>query len=595
MGVSKFWARSGRQRDKVNVVEDNNTSSTDLSIIRDGGLAYTVERAENGSKPSWQEANGAPVESRSPLGYHVGWLTVIFLNVNPKTKLTNLSGYLAGSILNSTGSVGLALIYWFIGFLMACSGVCVFLELASYFPNRSGSEVVYLEQAYPRPKHFFPVAFAVQTVILSFSSSNAVVLSRYVWRIAGRTPTDWEMKGVALAAYTLAVILVIAHNKYSFWLTNVFGGIKIITLIFISITGFVVLGGGASRVRDSRVNFRNSFEGTTNNGNDLANALVNIVFSYTGYQNAFSVVNEIKNPIPTLKRHVTISVGPVAVLYMLCNIAYFAAVPKQEFSESREIAAAVFFTAVFGPGAAEQVLNVLVLLSAFGNLLATLIGQSRMIREIGRQGVLPFTSFWVSTKPFGTPLGPYLLKWAMTFIMIVAPPAGDAFTFVVSLKTYPEGLFYLAMAIGVYLIRYRHKRAGRQRPEFRTWDPVLIFFILIQVYIIAMPWWPPAGGPYAGDVSFWYATYCVVGIAVIVLCAIYYVFWMSLLPRWRGYRIRTEVLAVDDNGANTHRLVQVPLRELAAWDRDHDDAGRLRRRHAVDSDATSQGGTQDAK
>lgn len=57
---------------------------------------------------------------------------------------------------------------------MAASGFSVYLELASYFPNRSGSEVVYLEQAYPRPKHFFPVTFAVQSVILSFSSSNAV-------------------------------------------------------------------------------------------------------------------------------------------------------------------------------------------------------------------------------------------------------------------------------------------------------------------------------------------------------------------------------------------------------------------------------------
>lgn len=59
------------------------------------------------------------------------------------------------------------------------------------------------------------------------------------------------MKGVAIAAYSLAVIrelnenstdalqartltsdpVVIAHNKYSLWLTNVFGGLKIITLI----------------------------------------------------------------------------------------------------------------------------------------------------------------------------------------------------------------------------------------------------------------------------------------------------------------------------------------------------------------------------
>lgn len=112
----------------------------------------------------------------------------------------------AGTILNRTGSVGLALIYWVIGFLFAVAGIGVYLEFVSYYPSRSGSEVVWLEQSYPRPKHFFPVAYAVQSVLLSFSSSNAIVLSRYLWRIVGRDPTDWEMKGVAIAGYTLAVI-----------------------------------------------------------------------------------------------------------------------------------------------------------------------------------------------------------------------------------------------------------------------------------------------------------------------------------------------------------------------------------------------------
>lgn len=78
------------------------------------------------------------------------------------------------SVLSGTGSVGLAMIYWVIGSLIAASSLSVYLEYASYFPNRSGSEVVYLEQAYPRPKYLFPTAFAFQTVILSFSSSNAI-------------------------------------------------------------------------------------------------------------------------------------------------------------------------------------------------------------------------------------------------------------------------------------------------------------------------------------------------------------------------------------------------------------------------------------
>lgn len=304
------------------------------------------------------------------------------------------------------------------------------------------------------------------------------------------------------------------HNKYSLWAVNILGALKIITLVFISITGLVVLGGNVSRVPHPTANFQNSFEGTTTNGNDLATALVSIIFSYTGYSNAFNVVNEIKNPIRSIKRHGLISVLVVALLYILCNIAYFSAVDKEIFSESKEIAASVFFVAVFGKGRAETALNVLVLLSAYGNLLAVLVGQSRMIREIGRQGVLPFTKFWVTTKPFGTPMGPYLLKWAMTVVMIIAPPAGDAFQFVISLKTYPEGMFNLAMAIGVYVIRRRRARNNIPKSEFRVWDVLLVFFNLIQVYVLVMPWWPPKGGPYAGSVSFWYATYCVVGIAV---------------------------------------------------------------------------------
>lgn len=64
--------------------------------------------------------------------------------------------------------------YWVIGLLISLAGISVYLEFASYFPSRSGAEVVYLEQAYAKPKYFFPIAFAVQTVILSFVSSNVI-------------------------------------------------------------------------------------------------------------------------------------------------------------------------------------------------------------------------------------------------------------------------------------------------------------------------------------------------------------------------------------------------------------------------------------
>lgn len=204
----------------------------------------------------------------------------------------------------------------------------------------------------------------------------------------------------------------------------------------------------------------------------------------------------------------------VAILYILVNIAFFAAVPKADLKEAKQVAAALFFQAVFGQGGAARGLNFLIALSAFGNLISVLIGHSRLIRECGRQGVIPFPRFWSSTKPFGTPLGPYVLKWGMTVLMILAPPAGDAFNFVVDLASYPDAFFKFLMAVGLFVLRYRRSRIGITRAEYKAWDAAVAFYILINLYMIVMPWYPPAGGVYAGDVSFWYATYVVTGIAM---------------------------------------------------------------------------------
>jgi hypothetical protein len=59
-------------------------------------------------------------------------------------------------------------------------------------------------------------------------------------------------------------------------------------------------------------------------------------------------------------------------------------VPKQDIAKANQIAASLFFTAVFGSSNAVKGLNFLIALSSFGNLLAVLLGTSRLIRECGR-------------------------------------------------------------------------------------------------------------------------------------------------------------------------------------------------------------------
>lgn len=53
----------------------------DGGTVSDGSLQYTVEKGGNDSPPAYQEATGAPVEVNSPLGYSVGPLSIIMLNI----------------------------------------------------------------------------------------------------------------------------------------------------------------------------------------------------------------------------------------------------------------------------------------------------------------------------------------------------------------------------------------------------------------------------------------------------------------------------------------------------------------------------------
>ncbi|KAF4936127.1 High-affinity methionine permease [Colletotrichum fructicola] len=528
--------------------------------ISNGSAQYIGEKGGNDAPPTYQDASGAPVENNSPLGYSVGPVTITLLNI---TMMIGAGVYSTpASILAGTGSVGLCM----------ASGA-VYLEFTAYFPSRSGSEVVFLEQAYPRPMWLFPTTFAVQSVILSFGSANATVMANYLIAISGHEGTDWQIKGTALACYTLATLTLVFNTKYAYWFSNGVGIVKICTLLFVIITGFVVLG-GHTEVQDPTANFKDAWSGSSSaTAYGMTTALYRIIFSYGGYNNAFNVANEVKNPVRSLKIYATAALTTVYVLYMFANVAFFAAVPREDLENSGLTVASLFFTAVFGNSGAVRGLNFLIALASFGNMIAVIIGLSRRIRECGRQGVLPWTRFWVSTKPFGTPLGPYAVIWFLTALMILAVPAGDAFTFVNDLGVFPQAAFNLAMAVGIYVVRWRRSKLNLPEPEFKAWHVVIIFNICIQLYLLIMPWYPPAGGQYAGDVSFWYATYAVTGVGILLACAAYYWFWAFLIPKWKGYKLRQELISFED-GAQSNQLRKVPYADVAEWDATHDAAGR---------------------
>lgn len=78
------------------------------------------------------------------------------------------------SILGSVGSVGASLMLWVFGFFLSACGLFIWLEYGTMIP-RSGGEKVYLEAIYKRPRYLATTVFAVNAILLVFSSANNIV------------------------------------------------------------------------------------------------------------------------------------------------------------------------------------------------------------------------------------------------------------------------------------------------------------------------------------------------------------------------------------------------------------------------------------
>ncbi|KAF9450912.1 amino acid transporter [Macrolepiota fuliginosa MF-IS2] len=495
---------------------------------------------------------GAPVENTDPLGRHVTLFAAIMLDVGQITGSGIFS--VPGTILNSVGSIGVSLLYWIIAPLFAFSGLSLYSELASMFPKRSGAEVVYLEQAYPKPKYFVSTTFAITTILMSFSAANAVVFAQY-WLTALDLPiTSASQTHTAIGVSLVSLSLVAISTKWSLQAVKFLSSFKIISLAFVVLTGLAVLL-GLTNIKDPYANFRHPFEGTSLSVNAFALTLVKANHSFIGWQNAFNVLGEIKSrdPARTARKAGRIALGLTAFLFFFINVSYIAAVPKEEIKNSGQLVAALFFQHVYGYRWGVKILSYLVALNCFGNLVAVTISHARLIREVARQGLLPFPGLFSSTKPFGTPLGPVILKGAISIFVILLVPAKDAFNFVLDLASYPSYLFQCIMIAGIWLLRKRRKLAGIAPSPLQAKRSSVLLYLSLCLVMVVMPWVPPKSGH--GDVSFWYATYCVAAIFVLLTTALYYWIWIILLPRLGGYEI-VEILEGSEDGSRNKRLVR---------------------------------------
>ncbi|KAH6677304.1 amino acid transporter-like protein [Halenospora varia] len=453
------------------------------------------------------------------------------------------------TIVELSGSVGLSLFIWVIGMIIAGTGMMTYLEFGTGIP-RNGGEKNYLEYVYRKPKFLITAMYAGYVVLLGWAGSNSVIFGEYILNAANVEVDRWNQRGVGLACITSAFLIHGLALKWGLRLQNLLGTIKLFILLLIIVSGFVALGGHLKVEKPN--NFSNAFEGTTGSAYGIVTALYNVIWSYIGYSNANYALSETKNPVQTLKRAAPAALILVSILYMLTNIAYFAAVPKAEIISSGRIVAATFFRNMFGVRA-ERALSVFVALSAYGNVLSVIFSQGRLVQEVAREGILPFSRLWASNKPLNAPFMGLFEHWLVSVIIMLAPPPGDAYNFILNVISYPLSVinvFVSAGLIHLYLHPFSiHRSPQTWSPPVRATLPVVGFFLLSNIYLVIAPFVPPSDGQNVYE-SLPYYLHCVVGIGILLAGAVYWLFWAKLLPRLGGYELVRENKVGSDGWSN---------------------------------------------
>ncbi|KAI3181737.1 hypothetical protein DTO046C5_1158 [Penicillium roqueforti] len=440
------------------------------------------------------------------------------------------------TILALTGSVGLSLFMWVIGTVIALAGTAVYLEWGTAIP-RNGGEKNYLEYVYTKPKFLATAMFAAYAVLLGWAASNSVVFGQYILNAAEVEVGRWNQRGVGMACLTAAFLIHSVALKWGIRLQNALGVIKLIVVVFIIVSGWAALGGHTKA--ETPHNFKNAFEGTKGSGYGIVMSLYNVIWSFIGYSNANYALSETKNPTRTLKIAAPVAIISVGILYI--------------------IVAAVFFRNMFGKQA-ERAMSVLVALSAFGNVLSVIFSQGRIVQELGREGVLPFSKIWASNWPFHSPAAGLLEHYIVSVIIMLAPPPGDAYNFLLNLISYPLSIVNFFVAAGlVHIYLTKEKNYPNWKPGIRATLPVTIFFMLSNLYLAVAPYVPPSDGQNVYE-QLPYYLHCVVALALFAAGAIYYVVWAVLLPRIGKYVLVKESV-VDADGWSRSVFTRLPQAE----------------------------------
>jgi APA family basic amino acid/polyamine antiporter len=354
---------------------------------------------------------------------------------------------------------------WLAGGALAFAGAMAYAELSALRP-RAGGEYVYLREAYGPLAAFLTGWTSFVAGFTGAIAASAVALAGYLGRFvpaaADATPIFTvplpllplivsPKSIVALATIAILSFIHIRGLGPGRIVQNVLAGLKASALVAIIALGFTIGTGSTAGIA--------SGAGVPVSGMLLA--LVPIMFTYSGWNAAVYVAEEVRDPGRNVPLALGLGTAAVIVIYVALNALYLYVLPVAELAAlpgGRLLD--VVGERLFGAGAADAI-AIFTIVSLSASISAMTLAGPRVYYAMAKDGLFLPAAARVHPK-YRTPAAAIVAQGLWSSILVLCGTLSQ----LVSYTGFAVVLFAAVAVTCVFVLRRRDPGAAR---PFRAW------------------------------------------------------------------------------------------------------------------------------
>ncbi|KAL2820553.1 amino acid permease-domain-containing protein [Aspergillus cavernicola] len=459
-------------------------------------------------------------------------------------------------VAHLTGNKVAALFLWVFGGLYSFCSIYIYLEYGLAWPY-NGGEFIYISKIFPVPPLLFACSFAWAFIAFATSTTNSITFAHYINPNKAEDPDVWFTK-------FFACVIVVAVSALHYRFVNIgIAANNLLAVFKVSFLAILIVGGIVESFRQG-----GSLPGLgdyptqhgTSSVTNYALAILQVLYSYQGWENANYVTSEIRGEGVEKKRILKAgglaAITIVVTLYISFNLVLFFVLDLKSITDSVGNVTADYAITVFRSShetMASHAIYVCIALAAAGNIIGVSFTRARVNRVIAQHRLIPFHRFFAKSSKYGTtqwdhlgtPTGGLVLQALVTCVTIACV---DPFRTILNLSTYGHAVACLILGIGVLFIRKRMDQyetkdadpigAGYTTPwHFQVMKRPLIRYLAVifstvaNAYLIIIPFKPTSNpdGTHPATPSWVQPTIVIVVYAIGAIVALYIITFVPVL------------------------------------------------------------------